>query len=230
MLFTALNLASITSPNHIWVFFLFLFLFFCLGSIPSFFLEIFLHWSPVAYWAPTNPGNLSFSVFYFCLFILFMGFSRQEYWSGMPFPSPVDQFCQTSPLWPVCLGWPHTAWLSFIELDTAVVHVIRSASCLWLWFQCVMLLWCSLASLTILIGFPLPWMWGISSWLLQKSEVTAPYLGRGISLHSHPSWPWTWSSSSWPSCARSATTPWRRGCSSRPPPLMSGVVGLKLLT
>ena len=46
-------------------------------------------------------------------------------------------FCQTSPPWPVCLGWPHTAWLSFIELDKAVVHVIRLASCLWLWFQSV---------------------------------------------------------------------------------------------
>ena len=31
-----------------------------------------------------------FSVISFCLFILFMGFSRQEYWSGLPFPSPVD--------------------------------------------------------------------------------------------------------------------------------------------
>ena len=25
---------------------------FCFGSIPSFFLQLFLHWSPVAYWAP----------------------------------------------------------------------------------------------------------------------------------------------------------------------------------
>ena len=29
---------------------------FCFGSIPSFFLELFLHWSPVAHWAPTDPG------------------------------------------------------------------------------------------------------------------------------------------------------------------------------
>ena len=29
------------------------------------------------------------------------------------------------------------AWLSFTELDKAVVHVIRLASFLWLWFQCV---------------------------------------------------------------------------------------------
>ena len=29
---------------------------FCFGSIPSFFLELFLLWSPVAYWAPTDLG------------------------------------------------------------------------------------------------------------------------------------------------------------------------------
>ena len=46
-------------------------------------------------------------------------------------------FCQTSPPWPVHLGWPHRAWLSFIELDQAVVHVIRLVNCLWLSFQSV---------------------------------------------------------------------------------------------
>ena len=64
----------------------------CFGSIPSFFLEFFLHWSPVvAYWAPTDLESFSFSILSFCLFILFMWFSRQKYWSGLPFPSPVDQ-------------------------------------------------------------------------------------------------------------------------------------------
>ena len=62
---------------------------FCFVSIPSFFLELFLHWSPIAYWAPTDLGSFSFSILSFCLFILFMGFSRQEYWSGLPFSSPV---------------------------------------------------------------------------------------------------------------------------------------------
>jgi len=56
---------------------------FCFGSIPSFFLELFLHWSPVVYWAPTDPGSSSFSILSFCLFILFMGFPRQEYWSSL---------------------------------------------------------------------------------------------------------------------------------------------------
>ena len=63
---------------------------FSFGSIPSFFLELFLYWSPVAYWAPTDLGSSSFSVLSFCLFILFMGFSGEEYWSGLLFPSPVD--------------------------------------------------------------------------------------------------------------------------------------------
>ena len=30
---------------------------FCFGSIPSFFLELFLHWSPVVYRTPTDLGN-----------------------------------------------------------------------------------------------------------------------------------------------------------------------------
>ena len=46
--------------------------------ITSFLLELFLHSSPAAYWIPTNLGSSPFSVIYFCLFILFVGFSRQE--------------------------------------------------------------------------------------------------------------------------------------------------------
>ena len=74
---------------------------FCFGSVSSFFLELFLHWSPVAYWAPTYLGSSSFSVLSFCLFILFMGFSRQEYWSGLPFPSPVDHVLDCKDIQPV---------------------------------------------------------------------------------------------------------------------------------
>ena len=63
---------------------------FCFGSISSFFLELFLHSSLVAYWALTEWGSSSFSVISFGLFILFIGFSRQQYRSGLPFPSLVD--------------------------------------------------------------------------------------------------------------------------------------------
>ena len=38
-------------------------------------------------------------------------------------------------------------------------------------------LWSPLSVPTILIGFHLPWTWGLSSWLLQQSAAAAPYLG-----------------------------------------------------
>ena len=60
------------------------------GSFYLFSLELFLHSSAVVYWVSTNLRSSSFSVISFYLFMLFMGFSRQEYWSGLPFPSPVD--------------------------------------------------------------------------------------------------------------------------------------------
>ena len=59
-------------------------------NVSSFFLELFLHSSPLTYWANTELESLSFSIISFCLLILFMGFSRQEYWSGFPVPSLVD--------------------------------------------------------------------------------------------------------------------------------------------
>ena len=91
---------------------------FCFGFIPSFFLELLLHWSPVAYWAPNDLGSSSFIILTFCLFILFMGFSRQEYWSGLAFPSSVNHvLSELSTL-------THLSWVSlhgmahgFIELD-----------------------------------------------------------------------------------------------------------------
>ena len=71
---------------------------FCFDSVSSVFLDLLLHWSPVAYWAPTNRESSSFSVLSFCLFILFMGFSGQEYWGGLPFPSLVHHILSwTSP-------------------------------------------------------------------------------------------------------------------------------------
>ena len=77
---------------------------FCFGSVSSFFLDLFLHRSLVAYWTPTHLGSSSFSVLSFCLFILFMGFLRQEYWSGFPFSSPVDHVL-SEPSSMTCLSW-----------------------------------------------------------------------------------------------------------------------------
>ena len=165
---------------------------FCFGCIPSFFLELFLHWSPVAYWAPTNLGSSSFSVLSFWLFILFMGFSRQEYWSGLPFPSPVDHILSDLSTMTRHLGWPHMAWLSFSELDKAVVHVTRLACCLWLWFQSV----CPL--MPSLTAYCLTWV----SLTLDMGYLftTAP------AEHSRCSLPWTWGGSSWPCLSAVAAT------------------------
>ena len=91
---------------------------FCFDFSSSFFLELFLHCSPVAHWAPTDLGSSSFSALSFCHFILLMGFSRQEYWSSLPFPSPVDHILSelstmTRPSWVIL----HSVAHSFIELD-----------------------------------------------------------------------------------------------------------------
>ena len=106
------------------------------GPISSFFLELFLHSSPVAYWVPIDLGNSFFSVISFCFFILFIGFSSHEYGSGLPFPSPVDHIfsgvsTMTHQSWVALHGMVH----SFIGLDKAVVHVISLFSFLWLWFS-----------------------------------------------------------------------------------------------
>ena len=49
---------------------------FCFGSIPSFFLELFLHWSPVAYWAPIQSCGHCW-VFQICWHIECSTFMKQ---------------------------------------------------------------------------------------------------------------------------------------------------------
>ena len=66
---------------------------------------------------------------------LSMGFSRQGYWSVLPFSSPEDHILSELSIlhlsWVALHGMAH----SFIELDKAVVHVISLISFLWLWFS-----------------------------------------------------------------------------------------------
>ena len=126
-------------------------------------------------------------------------------------------FCQTSPPWPIHLGWPHMAWLSFIELDKAVVRVIRLACCLWLWFQSVCPLMPSLSayhltwvSLTLDVGYlfmaapakcsrrSLPRTWGSSSWPCFCAAVAASTLLRcRIICRVHHKKRWARGSTSW---------------------------------
>ena len=76
------------------------------------------------------------AIFLPATFNLFMGFSRQEYWSGLLFPSPVDHILSELPTMPQP-SWValHTMTHSFIKLDKAVAHVISLISFLWLWLS-----------------------------------------------------------------------------------------------
>ena len=109
---------------------------FCFDSISSFFLELFLHCSPVAYLAPTDLGSSSFSVLSFSFFKCSWGSQGKNIWSGLPFPSPVDHVfselsTMTVPSWVALHGMTH----SFIELDKAVILVISLVSFLWFQFS-----------------------------------------------------------------------------------------------
>ena len=96
---------------------------FYFGSITSFFLELFLHWSPVAYWAPNDLVISSFGILLFCLFILFMGFSRQEFWSSVTFPSPVDHdYC----LFSLCLIHLYCALINWVFFSSLVLDVLET--------------------------------------------------------------------------------------------------------
>ena len=67
---------------------------------------------------------------------IFLPFHTQGKNTGLSFPSPVDHILSElstmiCPSWVALYGMAH----SFIELDKAVVHVIRLVSFLWLWFS-----------------------------------------------------------------------------------------------
>ena len=105
---------------------------FCFGSASSFAISLLISSRILSTY---QPMEFIFSVVSFCLFILFMGFSRQEHLSGLPFPSPVDNILsELSTL--TCSSWValHCMAHSFIELHKAVIHVIIWFSFLWLWF------------------------------------------------------------------------------------------------
>ena len=57
----------------------------CLHSFWSFVFAL-----PSSILDTTDLGSSTFSFISFCHCIVFMEFSRQEYWSGLPFPSPAD--------------------------------------------------------------------------------------------------------------------------------------------
>ena len=117
-----------------------LYLFFCSAyrviiTISSFFLELFLYSSPVAYLSPTSLASSPFTVISFCLsYCSWLSQSKNTevvcrcllQWTT---------FCQNStmtrPSWLALHGMAH----SCIEIDKTVIHVISLVSFLWLWFS-----------------------------------------------------------------------------------------------
>ena len=105
--------------THNWVSFL-------IWPSTSVLLELFIVafcFPPVAYWTPSDVGGSSPDVISLCLFILFIGFSWQEYLDGFPFPPPGNHvlselFTMTRPSWVALHRMAH----SFIELSKPLCH------------------------------------------------------------------------------------------------------------
>ena len=90
---------------------------FCFGSFSSFFLELFLHSSPVAYWAPTNLGSSSFSIIFLPLHTVHGVLkARILKWLAILFFS-VPRFVKTLHHDPSILGGPtwHGSWFHWVR-------------------------------------------------------------------------------------------------------------------
>ena len=83
LLFATSDFASITSHIHNWVLFLLWFHIFILFGVISPLIS-----SSIL--ATYQPGEFINQCPIFLPFHTVHGFSRQEYWSGLPFPSPMD--------------------------------------------------------------------------------------------------------------------------------------------
>ena len=85
---------------------------FCFGSISSFFLVLFLHWSPVTYWAPGIRHILTWDrtcLSVYCVFAFsYCSWGSQSKNNEMVCHSFLQwtTFCQNSPPWPIPLGGP----------------------------------------------------------------------------------------------------------------------------
>ena len=167
LLFTASDLASITSHIHNWVLFLLWLHPFILSGVISPLIS-----SSIL--GTYRPGKFPSVSYHFAFSYCSWGSQGKNTEVVCHSLLQWTTFCQTSPPWPARLGWPYRAWLSFIELEQVMVHVIRLTSFLWLWFQCV----CPL--------MPSPNM------LLETSGEITPERMKGWSQSKHNTQLWMW--------------------------------------
>ena len=98
------------------------------GPAASFFLELLVTGicsSPAAYWTSSNLGGSSFSVMCFAFSYCSWGSHGKSTGVGCHFLLQQTMFCQNSPLWPICLGWPGMAWLIASLSDTSPFAMAR---------------------------------------------------------------------------------------------------------
>ena len=117
--FVASDLASIISHIHSWVLFLLWLHPFILSGVIS----------PSIYILDTyRPGKFLFQYPIIFPFHTVHGVLKARILKWFAFPSPVDDILSNLSTM-TCLSWvAPQAWLSFVELDKAVVHVIRLTS------------------------------------------------------------------------------------------------------
>ena len=110
------DLASITSHIHSQVLFLLWLRPFILSGVIS--LLIFC-----SILGTYRPGEFLFQYPIILPFHTVHGVLKVRILKRFAIPSPVDHTALDLSTMLACLGWPHRAWLSFIELDKAVVLV-----------------------------------------------------------------------------------------------------------
>ena len=127
--FTSSDFTSITSHIHTWVLFMLWLHPFILSGVISPLISCSIL-------GTYRPGEFIFQCHIFLPFQTVHGVLKARIlkWFDIPFSSGLH-FVRT--LARTCLSWValHGMAHSFIELDKAVVHVIRLASFLWLWFS-----------------------------------------------------------------------------------------------
>ena len=185
---TASDFTPITSHIHKWALFsLWLCLFILSGVISPLISGSIL--------GTYQPGKFIFQCPIFLPFMLFMGFSRQEYWSGLPFTSPVDHVLSelstmSSLFWVALHGMAH----SLTELDKAVMSLM--------WWLCLVFCDCGFHSLGPLMDKDKKLMeapdgrdWLRGNWLLfmggvilSKSLIQFSVMGGSVSLPCYFTW------------------------------------------
>ena len=129
LLLTASDFTSITSHTHNWVLFLLWLHPFILCGVISPLISSSISGT---YW----PGEFIFQCLIFLLFHTVHGVLKARIlkWFAIPFSSGpcLSKLSTMTRLYWVAL---HSMAHSFIELDKAVVHVIRLVSFLWFWFS-----------------------------------------------------------------------------------------------